>query len=78
MMPSAKRNPAASSKSWPGVRMVTDKLLDPTRISRGYGKQVFLPLRYQAVDLADWNTDGAWRHKPFPNPSRRSNATAMA
>src|SRR6266850_2092385 len=42
------------------------------------GKQVFLPLRYQAVDLADWNTDGAWRHKPFPNPSRRSSATARA
>ncbi|SRR5260370_6727205 len=41
-------------------------------------EKVLLPVRYKAIDLADWNTDSAWRHKPFPNPSRRSSATAMA
>jgi hypothetical protein len=38
--PSVWRNPAASSKSWPGVRMVTETLVascpgPPTRISIG-------------------------------------------
>ena len=33
--PSEQRKPAASSKSWPGVRMVTASVSRPTRISSG-------------------------------------------
>src|SRR2546428_758114 len=35
MMPSANRNPAANSMSSPGVRIVTERLFEPTRISSG-------------------------------------------